>query len=521
MNWRTTGVLFLVAVLLGVGIWYSNRHEAGKKEAEEQAKRLFGELDAPAVEWFELRTSDGRDARLERKDGSWRVTKPVDAPADTTTADGIASALATLVSEGVIDDPQSFGVYGLADDAKLVRFRANGADHELRVGKKTPVGANNYAATGPSGAVYTIASYRATSLDKPLDDLRERRPLRFDRGGVARIEITWPGGGVVLEKTAGREAPGPPGQPAGAWRVISPIDVAADEEAVETLLSDLVFLRGSGFLDQPPPDAQVGLDQPAYHVVLVDAPQDGKEPMRHELTIGSQLDAQTRVARGAEPELYKIPVERFDKLPKTVVAFRQKDLARFIATDARKFEITYSDPGAASSQSVTIEGESSGDTGWTTKPDAWAAGLAERMVAELARFKAVDIAAEKMGPDELAGVGLSPARATVRVLGKPPEGGGEAPELAKVLLGVQKNGKLLAKVPDRDTVYLMSDEVAQHIPISLEAYRSRFVAKEPPKPAAAPAADAPPADAAAPAAPLDPSAMPGDDEPEDAPAETP
>ena len=45
-------------------------------------------------------------------------------------------------------------------------------------------------------------------------------------------------------------------------------------------------------LDTPPPDAEVGLDTPAYRVVLVDAPQEGKQPMRHELAIGGARDGQ-------------------------------------------------------------------------------------------------------------------------------------------------------------------------------------------------------------------------------------
>lgn len=491
MNPRTTAILFLVAVMLGGLVWWSNRHEAGKQEAEEQAKRLFGELEAPAVDWIEVRSSDGHDVRLERREGAWHVAKPVDAPADATNADGIAGALATLVSESVIEDPQGFSVYGLEDGARVVRFGAGGADRELRIGKKTPVGANHYAATGPSGTVYTVASYRTTALEKALDDLRERRPLRFDRAAVARIEATWTGGGVVLEKDG------------ETWRMKAPMDVPADADTVETLLSDLVFLRAGGFVDQPPPDAELGLDAPAYRVVLVDAPQDGKEPLRHELAIGGPIGGEMRAARGAEPFVYKVPADRFDKLPRSVVAFRFKELARFVATDAQRFEITWSDPAAASSQSVTVTGESAGDAGWTTQPEPWATGLAARMVAELARLEADDIAAESMGPEELAGVGLSPARAAVRVLGKAPEAGGDAPELAHVLLGVQKNGKLFAKVPSRETVYLLPDALAEHVPISLDAYRARFVAKEEPKPAeegAAPevAPDAAPApDAAA------------------------
>jgi hypothetical protein len=494
VNPRTTGILFVVAVLLGGLVWWSNRHEVERKDAEEQAKKLFGELKADQIEWIALRTSDGHDARLERVQGAWRLVAPVDFPADATTADGLASALEGMVSEGVIEDPQGLAVYGLDRDEKVVRFRANGAEHELRLGKKTPVGANDYAATGASGTVYTIPSYRATSLSKPLDDLRERRPLRFDRDGIERIELTWHDGGVVLEKKEGK------------WRLVSPLDTEADAETVETLLSDLVFLRATGFVDQPPADAEIGLDRPQYRAVLVDAREEGKEPLRHELVIGSVLDGQSRAARGAETAVYRIPNERFDKLPKQVVAFRFRDLAKFVATDAQRFEISWADPSASgSSQVVTVTGTSSDGEGWTVQPKEMAPGLASRLVAELARLRADDIAAEKMGPEELAGVGLAPPRATIRVLGRAPEGGGDAPVLAEVLLGVQKSGRLFARVPGRETVYRVADALAEHVPLSLEAYENRFVAKEPPAAEGA----APPAEAEPPG-PADGGGVPGD-----------
>jgi hypothetical protein len=502
LNPRTTGILFLVAALLGAGIWFSNRHELEKKEAEDQAKKLFGTLTAEQVEWIALRTSDGKDARLERRDGAWHLAAPIEFPADAATADGFASALAGLVSESVIEDAQPLSVYGLDADEKTLRFRAGGADHELRVGKKTPIGANNYAATGPDGSVYAIATYRATSFEKPLDDLRERRPLRFDRDGVAHVEVSWSGGGVTLDKKD------------GTWRITAPLETEADAETVEALLSDLVFLRASSFLDAPPPDAEVGLDPPAYRVVLLDAPQDGKPPLRHEVAIGGARDGQLRVVRGAEPSLYQVPDERYEKLPKSVVAFRHKTLASFVATDAQRFELSFADPGAeGASQVVTVEGSSSDGDGWTTKPDTLKDGLAARIVAEVARLKAEDIAADSMGPDELAGVGLSPPRATLRIFGKPSDGGA-APELAAVLFGVVKGGKIYAKVPSRPTVYALSDALAEHVPMSLEAYRNHFVA--PPESADAPAdpADAAVEDAAMeatpPDAPADGGGMPGE-----------
>jgi hypothetical protein len=352
----------------------------------------------------------------------------------------VASALAGVTSEGVIEDAQGAEVYGLGEGARVVRFRAGGADHELRTGKKTPLGANHYAATGAAGPVYTVASFRVAGLEKSLDDLRERRPLRFDRGGVQRIEANWVDGGVVLEKKGGK------------WRMLAPLDTDADAETVETLLSDLVFLRANGFVDAPPPEAEVGLDAPQYRVVLVDAPQEGKEPLRHELRIGGLLDAQLRAARGAESALYQIPNERFDKLPKTVVAFRSSR-SPSVATDAQRFEISYADPSAQNAtQVVTITGENS-DAGWTTKPEAMAPGLASRLITELAGLDADDIAAEKMGGAELAAIGLEPPRTTLRVFGAVPEGGGEAPELAKLLIGVEQGDSIFVQVPGRETVY--------------------------------------------------------------------
>ena len=473
MSWRSTGILLLVAIALGAAIWWSNRHETETLEATEQSKRLFADLEPTRVEWIELTTTDGRDARLARRDGAWRVVEPVDFPADATAADAIATALATMASEAVFEEPQPLSVYGLGDDARVVRFGTADQEHELRVGKKTPVGANSYAAIAAAddAPVFTVATFKTTSFDKPLDDLRERRPLRFERDDVTRIEAEWTGGGAVLEKRD------------GAWRLVAPIEGEADESAVETLLSDLVFLRAAGFVDEPPPAADVGLDAPEYRVVLTGETEAGKEPPRWELAIGGVVAANARAGKAAEDALYHIPEDRFQKLPKRVDAFRFKQLSHYVASDAEQFELVFRDAETASEGStdvVTITGTRT-EAGWDTTPEPMAAGLASRLVAELARLDAVDIAADEVGSEELAGLGLSPARAAIRIFGKPPEAGGDAPVLADVQLGVQQGDRVIAKRADRPTVFRMDAALAEHVPVSLEAFRNRFLSAEAPE----------------------------------------
>lgn len=475
MSWRNTLILLAVAALLGAGIWVSNREQARTQQAEEQAKRLFGELDAAAVEWVSLATSDGQAVRLARRDGAWRVVEPVDFPADAAAADAIANALASLASEAVIEDPQPPAVYGLADGAKLVRFGASGAEHELRVGKKTPVGANSYAATGAGedAKVYTIGTFKTAAFDKAIDDLRERRPLRFEREDVTRIEAEWTGGRAVVAKQG------------GAWKLVEPFAADADENAIETMLSDLVFLRASGFVDQPPPPAEVGLDAPQYRVVLTGTAEEGQDAPRWELAIGGVVEANARAGKAAEPALYKIPEDRFQKLPKTVDAFRFKQLAGFVASDAERFELVFHDTAATDTTSVvTIVGRRT-ESGWETEPEPMAAGAAARLVAELARLEAAEIAADEVGKQELAGLGLAPPHAGIRVYGKAPEGG-EEPVLADLQLGVQKGDRVIAKRADRPTIFRMDAAKAEQVPVSLEAFRNRFVSKETPEAQAQP-----------------------------------
>ncbi len=467
MNPRTTGILLVVAVALGAFVYlYEIRGGEQRLEAEALAKRLFPGVESGAVEAIALRTTDGRDARVARSEGVWRVETPVQALADATSVDAMASALAEIQSEGAIDDPQALSVYGLDDETRLVRFRAGGTDHELRIGRKTPLGSNSYAATGADDTVYTVATFRTNAFEKALDDLREKRPIRFDRTAIDRIEVDWQGGGVVLEKRG------------DAWRLLAPLESAADESTVETLLSDLAFLRATGFVDEPPPDAETGLERPAWKVALLQpASEEGAAPLRHELRVGNALDAASRAARGAEPVLYRIPEERYESLPRRVAAFRFKELANFVATDATRFEIVFHDEAEGQSRVETITGTRD-DAGWTTSPEAMAAGNASRLVAELARLEAADIAAESMGADELAGVGLAPPNAALRVFGAPPEGAEQGPLLAEVHLGTLEAERIYARVPDREIVYQLDYELAEHLPVSLEAFRNRFVSKE-------------------------------------------
>ncbi len=461
MKPRTTAVLLLVAAALAAFVYlYEIRGGARREEAAEQAKRLFPDLEASDVASVALTTTDDRQVRVERVDGGWKLVEPLEFPGDEVALDGMASALTEMSSENSFEDPQPPEVYGLGESARVVRFRAGQTDHELRVGKKTPVGGNTYVGVGGDARVFTVLTFRVNALQRSLADLRERRLLRFDRESIQRIEASWPDGAVTLEKRD------------DGWFLVAPLETRADATTVETLLSDLSFLRAEGFVDDPPADARFGFERPAFRALLsAPAPREGEEPLRFELAVGAAWDDQGRVARGAGGALYTIPEERLEELPRRVVAYRFKELASFPSGDAQRVEIAFHEPGG---EVHTLEAER-GEEGWATRPERLAEGMPARLLAELGRLRAEDIAAESMGAQELAGVGLSPPRVIFRVFGAAEDG--EAPKLAEVHVGHAKAGRgIFARVPERATVYLLDEELAETLPLGLEALRNRFLA---------------------------------------------
>ena len=486
MSPRNLGLLVLVAALLGAFVYfYEVRGGAERKEAAQEAKHLFADLDAKSVSAIELKTVDGKPAKLSRTDKGWEVVEPLHYPADELNADGMTTALSELSSDKEIPSPQEASVYGLDDTARVVRFTASGKEHVLRIGKKTPVGSDTYVAADDSPRVFTVPTYRANAFLRTLDELREARILRFDREAIERIELSWPGGGVTLARQE------------GSWRLLAPLQGPADGTAVDTLLANLSYLRASGFEDQPMSDAEAGLDPPDLRVELVGKPaKEGAEAPHYVLAIGRTNDRKTRVVRTDSPTLFRIATERLDDFPHTVLAYRDKEVAHFDVRDAERVEIAFQGP-----QGEVRRVLEHAPSGWTAGDEKLVAGKAERLVAELSHLKGKDIVGEGMDAAALAPLGLEPPRVTLRVLPAPPKEGGEARPLATIELGTldAKTG-LPARAADGNTVFRLDPALAEHLPTSLEAWQGRFLEKPGAAKASAAAAPAEPAENGEPAA---------------------
>jgi len=481
---RNTWIL-LGVVLVAAGLLYldETRWSVARSDAEAAKKAVFPGLKADDVKSIEILTESGEAARLERRAGGWRMLAPVDFPADRSAVDAIASGLADLESEAVYDSPEDLAEYGLAGKP-VVRFRVGDKKRALRIGDKTPVGSNTYVTDALGKHVFAVQTWRTNPMRKKLDALRDARVLVFDRAGVERIEASWPGGHVVLQKgekgkQAGKSEEGAEeGKDSQAWSLLEPLQGPADVDTVEGLLSDLTFLRAEHFVDEPPDaKATAGLETPAFQVAL----HSGDKSVA-KLVVGASVDGKERLVRGRDGILYWIAQARVDDLPRKIASYCFRELSRFTSTDAQRFTLAFQAPGEASPTRLT---GTHTEVGWSVSPEAMAPGKASRFISELSTLKAVDIAADALGPTELAGLGLSPPRLSIQVQGV------KGKVLADVQIGDLQAGRgIAARRAGSELVYWLDGKLAEHLPVSLEAYRNRFASKDS-KAGASPAGIAP------------------------------
>jgi hypothetical protein len=472
MNPRATGILLIITAALGAFVYfYELEGEGARLEAEAEGERIFS-IEADDITEISLRTTDGRDARLSRADGSWYLREPVAFPADAFSADGMAASLSTLRSEGAFDEPGPPDEYGLDPaSARSLRFVAGDQTLELLLGNDAPVGSKRYVSA--DGHIHAVAHHMVNGFDKALDDLRNKDIVDFDRRRVRRIEASWPSGRVRVEG-----APGPEEDDQIVWRITAPVDAPADQEVVKALLSEMDYLRADGFVDEAP--SNTGFDAPAFAVRLSGpAGEEGEEAFEVDFSIGGELPDGQRLAWSGGEALYAIPGDRLDEFPRDVLAYRDKELARFALTDAERVDLFFQQP---SGDPVSIVVQRRGSD-WASSPEAMDPDQILPMVSELSRLSASAILAESVGSEELVALELSPPNTIITVLGEVPEGADDAsaPQLAELRIGrIQLEGVVVQRAGD-PIVYRLPIDVGEQLPLNLDAFRNRYLAPEEPE----------------------------------------
>jgi hypothetical protein len=400
---RVNGLRILVlAVLVAALGGYLYYYEVPQAQKEAEKEKLVGVAD-DAVTGIELAYAD-RTIGLAKRDAGWRLTKPVDAPADEPVVKALLTAITGAQVQKSLDElPPDLAPFGLDKPATTITLTVkDGTVLPIRIGKNTTIGAKTYVRKGDEPKIYLTASTIQTSVNKQVRDLRDKQLLTFKDEDVQRIGIAKAG---AASTTLARKD-------AEAW-TLEPGDMAADLTEVRSYLSSLRTTRATDFPDDAPADlAKYGLDKPRLTVTVT----TGKEgaASTQQLLVGSESGGestkQVYVKRGDQPAVFAVGDWAFRSLDKDAAALRDKTVLAFVSGGVGRVVLERKEGTGAT---MVRQGADA----WTLdgmEPAKVKATAIQRFVDDLRDLRGSAVAAEP--PGDLARFGLSAP--TLRIAGR-------------------------------------------------------------------------------------------------------
>lgn len=345
--WSTLGLVVLLAGLGGY-IYYDSKNPSTDSGTGQE--RVFKTANGDTIDEITVKGESGDVTTIKKDDKTWKVTAPVAASASASDASNLASALAGIEVMRILEEnPTNLGEYGLEKPRIQIDFKGKDQpEGHLYLGDKTPTGAALYARRNDEKAVFLIAAFNESTLNRTTFDLRDKTLLSVARDKIQTIEIVNAGTPVLLRK--GEKE----------WRVAAPVDARADYSSSEAIVGRLESAQMKSIVADNVAATdlkQYGLDKPAVRVTVNFAGSPATV-----LEIGAESGPDAVYARDAAKSMV-VTVEKSlaDDFRKGVDDYRRRDVFDFRAFNASRAEISFG------GKSITFERvKTEGD-----KPDIW------------------------------------------------------------------------------------------------------------------------------------------------------
>jgi hypothetical protein len=461
-------VLLLLVAGLGASLYWVEVPKA----RQEATKAKLVSTASDDITAIELVFPD-RQVALRKQDGAWRLTKPIDAPADDAAVKALLGSLTGAEIQKSLDEvPSDVASFGLDKPDPTVKLAtAKGDLPPIAVGKNAAIGGKTYVRVGDEQKVALVPSTLKFALNKQPKDLRDKQLLAFKDEDVTRVDITPADGPPVALVRKDKDA----------W-TLEPGDQPTDITEVRSFLSSLRSTRAVDFADSDV--AAAGLDKPRLSVTVglgKDATQTlliGKET-----TQGTQK--QLFAKRGDQPTVVTLGDWSFRTLGKDAWQFRDKTVLGFGTDRVGRVVLERKEgPGA-----TLVHGEPGG---WSMDGEQQSKGGAiQRFIDDLRDLKGSSIAEEPA--KNLKRFGLDAPDVRLTILDR------EQKPMGTVLLA-KHDGKYYAVREGGPTVF----EVRDYMYTRLDKQQRDFAGVEAPPTTVPSAAGMPPGG-------MPPDAMPDDE----------
>jgi hypothetical protein len=332
---KSRGLIAAVLVLgaLSGALYWSNHRQPIDDAAKAAAGALptILALNKDDISKIEIARKDGDDIVLSKDNSDqWKITAPKALPADQNQISTLLTALSPVNSDRMIDEKAGdLKQYGLAEPlVKVSATMKDGKPHSLVIGDDTPTGGSAYAALEGDQRVFVVSSFTKSSLNKSINDLRDKHLLPVDYDKVSRVELAGP----KLDLSFASDN--------GQWVIQNPKDVRGDTSKLETIIDKL----RAATMDPSAPDADMKKAAAAFGsgipvTTVKVAGHNGSSAPGQELQVRKSKDgyyAKSSAMEGA----YKIANDLGDAIAsQSLDDYREKKLLNSTPDDPSKVDL--------------------------------------------------------------------------------------------------------------------------------------------------------------------------------------
>lgn len=268
-------------------------------------------IDQANVTSLEL-ASSARTIRLEKSGEEWKLVKPISAPADFISVNGVLGQLQSAQMTALKDRPEDLKdlkQYGLDRPAVVATIGTGATSVKLEVGKEAEPG-SVWARDPSKAAVFSINSGVAMELQKSVDEMRRKEVFDFRPYNTTRFEITRGKQTRAFERVKGTGD-----NAVDTWKQVLPDAKTVDSSNLEGALLDFSNLRAESFVSRA--GAATGHDNPEA-TILVKFDEGKKE----ERVVIGRAASDVFVTRADQPGALKIDAASYDNAIKKLDAIQ-------------------------------------------------------------------------------------------------------------------------------------------------------------------------------------------------------
>lgn len=326
MKFRGLVLAALVLAILG-GVLYWSEHRKPKEDNSKlsaSSSPAILKLSPSAITQLTFKRKSEEPVTLAKVNaGKWQITTPKTFGADQDTVSGILSTLSSLNSDRLVENQATdLKQYGLDQPSlELDIAEKDNKSQKLLIGDQTPTSGSFYTMVAGSPQIFTLAEFNKSSIDKSLNDLRDKRLLTLNSEKVSLVELNHKG--QDIEFSQNKEG----------WQIIKPKPLRSDTFAISELVHQLtdakMDLSGSGNTDLAPA---------FVHATPVATAKVTDNTGTQELQIRKDKD-QYYAKSSAVDGVYKISADLGQAVDKNLEDFRNKKIFDFSFNDPNKIEL--------------------------------------------------------------------------------------------------------------------------------------------------------------------------------------